>query len=326
MRFKSIVTDDLKIFINKINIFLSLSIYFSAVNDTGSAQNEAPAMNRISSVIREELATEENGDSELDNLTSFLITSNIRHINTDDALSPFLYQNIIPDMNLTNPVSLTSLEGQDSQNSQCNTERREIAELDSRYSENFKKTLNNGLQKLQDHEKNGISSSNGDNNSQISWVRMRALYFFFFFFNCLNIFICDFQTSSLSDSQTRMMQRETLSVTTDSTLIPARMTSSGTLDYFGNTLDVTTVPNSSNDMMDCGTSVLTLPLCQSEQSFSKCNETEMSLINLAPSESSVSSVSRQAPDGGNPTEEPIKSAIAIPPQQPDNLASWSNDD
>ncbi|XP_018309103.1 uncharacterized protein [Mycetomoellerius zeteki] len=81
--------------------------------------------NRISTVIREELVAEENDDVDdaiCDELTTYLITSNVRHMNPDSIFNPLLYQHLIPDLQI---AATASQEGE------------VVEQLDNRYIRNF---------------------------------------------------------------------------------------------------------------------------------------------------------------------------------------------
>jgi len=85
---------------------------------------------KISTVIREELITDENNDnSNCDELTTYLITSNIRHMDLDNIFNPLLYQYLIPDLQVTSAI-----------------ENKAIEQLDNRYdtiTKNFNKMTHN---------------------------------------------------------------------------------------------------------------------------------------------------------------------------------------
>lgn len=67
---------------------------------------ESQPRSRISTVIREELVAEENNEnSNCDELTTYLITSNVRHMDLDNIFNPLLYQHLLPDLQATTAVS-----------------------------------------------------------------------------------------------------------------------------------------------------------------------------------------------------------------------------
>lgn len=85
--------------------------------------------NRISTVIREELVAEENNDStNCDELTTYLITSNVRHMDLDNIFNPLLYQHLIPDLQVAATVS---------------PEGEAVEQLDNRYTRSFDIAVHN---------------------------------------------------------------------------------------------------------------------------------------------------------------------------------------
>jgi len=98
--------------------------------------------NRISTVIREELVAEENNNStNCDELTTYLLTSNIRHMDLDNIFNPLLYQHLVPDLQVA-----VSPE-----------EEEAVEQLDNRYTSNFDIMCNSNI----DHSKeNNIQFQN----------------------------------------------------------------------------------------------------------------------------------------------------------------------
>ncbi|KAG7198214.1 hypothetical protein KM043_005622 [Ampulex compressa] len=89
---------------------------------------------RMSEVIREELIAEENGDNaRCDDLTTYLITSNVRHMDLDNILNPLLYQHLVPDVCTAN---VAPLEGE------------AVEQLDNRYVKAFNTSIGGGLGKV----------------------------------------------------------------------------------------------------------------------------------------------------------------------------------
>jgi len=85
--------------------------------------------NRISAVIREELIAEENNDStNYDELTTYLITSNVRHMDLNSIFNPFLYQHLMPDLQVAAAVS---------------PEGEAVKQLDNRYARSFDIAMHN---------------------------------------------------------------------------------------------------------------------------------------------------------------------------------------
>lgn len=90
---------------------------------------ESQSCSKISTVIREELVAEENDDSEWDELTTYLISTNIRYRHLDGMVNPLLYQHLIPDLQVT---SVTS------------PEEETVEQLDNRYAKSFSTSLSRG--------------------------------------------------------------------------------------------------------------------------------------------------------------------------------------
>ncbi|CAK9825792.1 C2 domain-containing protein 3 [Anthophora retusa] len=89
--------------------------------------------NRMSTVIREELIAEENSNTlKCDELTTYLLTSNIRHMDLNNIFNPLLYQHLVPDLHYSN----------------ASPEEEAIKQLDSRYSKVFSTSIGNRLNKV----------------------------------------------------------------------------------------------------------------------------------------------------------------------------------
>lgn len=104
--------------------------------------------NKMSTVIREELIAEESSNtsySKCDELTTYLITSNIRHMDLNNCNLP-LYQHLMPDLYYPH----TSLE------------EETIKQLDNRYSKEFNTSKNNKLNKIHDLKGTNITIENTD--------------------------------------------------------------------------------------------------------------------------------------------------------------------
>ncbi|XP_039303609.1 uncharacterized protein LOC105196912 isoform X2 [Solenopsis invicta] len=76
--------------------------------------------NRISTMIRELVAEENNDSMDYDELTTYLIASNVRHMDLDSIFNPLLYQHLMPDLQV-----LTLPEGE------------AVEQLDNRYAKSF---------------------------------------------------------------------------------------------------------------------------------------------------------------------------------------------
>lgn len=115
-------------------------VYLNAINqqafnmsdERGSVSrltNESRSCSKISTVVREELVAEENDDAEWDELTTYLISTNIRYRNLDDMVNPLLYQHLVPDVQVTSVVS---------------PEEEAVEQLDNRYARSFSATMSRG--------------------------------------------------------------------------------------------------------------------------------------------------------------------------------------
>lgn len=88
---------------------------------------------KVSNVIREELIAEENNDtSRYDELTTYLVASNIRHMDLNDILNPLLYPHLQPDLH---PLNISSED-------EC------IKQLDNQYSKVFSTSITDRLNKV----------------------------------------------------------------------------------------------------------------------------------------------------------------------------------
>lgn len=95
-----------------------------------SSEESRQPSSRISTVIREELIAEENNDSvNCDELTTYLLTSNIRHLDLDNIINPLLYQHLIPDLQVSSVPS---------------PEVEAVKQLDNRYSRGFNAAIQCG--------------------------------------------------------------------------------------------------------------------------------------------------------------------------------------
>lgn len=101
----------------------NFTISDTTISESIVKSEESQPYNRISTVLREELVAEENSDSSnCDELTTYLITSNIRHMDLDYMFNPLLYQHLLPDLQVLSVVS---------------PEREAVEQLDNRYSRSF---------------------------------------------------------------------------------------------------------------------------------------------------------------------------------------------
>ncbi|XP_076236478.1 uncharacterized protein LOC143180554 isoform X9 [Calliopsis andreniformis] len=98
-----------------------------------SPESFAPSemSNKMSMLIREELVTEENNDtSKCDDLTTYLVASNVRHMDLNDIVNPLLYQHLVPDLCYSKAVS---------------SDDEAVERLDDRYVRIFTKLINSTL-------------------------------------------------------------------------------------------------------------------------------------------------------------------------------------
>lgn len=193
--------------------------------------------NKVSTVIREELIAEESSNtSKCDELTTYLVTSNIRHMDVNNTCNPLLYQHLVPDLHYSHTLS----------------EEETIKQLDNRYSKVFSTTISNRLNKIHSLVETNMPLENTEH----------------------------FQ----------------------------RITPSGVSENIDNSIDLTILHNSNyNDLLTSTESTTTISI---ENSLVKSIESEV-VENGDPitTETSILVLSRQAPDGGNPTEDNRKSLV-----------------
>nr|XP_033342107.1 uncharacterized protein LOC117229628 [Megalopta genalis] len=105
--------------------------------------SQSQIINKMSTVIREELTSEENNDaSKCDGLTTYLIASNIRHMDSNNVFDPLLYQHLVPDLYYSN----------------TSPEEDAIEQLDNHYTKDFVAiTTSNQLGNVENLR--GVSSS-----------------------------------------------------------------------------------------------------------------------------------------------------------------------
>ncbi|XP_026302177.1 uncharacterized protein LOC725376 isoform X3 [Apis mellifera] len=121
------------------------SITNSMSKEVDIYDQDSQIANKMSTVIREELIAEENSNtSKCDELTTYLITSNIRHMDLNNICNLPLYQHLMPDLYYPH-ISL---------------EEETIKQLDNRYSKEFDTSKNNKLNKIHDLRGTNISIEN----------------------------------------------------------------------------------------------------------------------------------------------------------------------
>ena len=220
--------------------------------------------NKISNVIREELAEEdENETVEFDELSTHLMAANARHVDIDSVFNPLLYQHLLPDLQIANPTAINCSVSQDVQNRNTTPEGEAVRQLDNRYTETFNAAINNGLSRLRNLvEKNTLANS--DNNSQ-------------------NQVLFENDSSEVF-----------------------RLTPAGVSEDIDGNIDVTVVHRPSiNDVMASNSSEsINLVLIDKIHNDRQPETDDENTLTI--SESSACTISRQAPDGGNPIEETEK--------------------
>ncbi|KAG5323798.1 C2CD3 protein, partial [Pseudoatta argentina] len=197
--------------------------------------------NRISTVIREELVAEENNDSAIcDELTTYLITSNVRHMNLDSIFNPLLYQHLVPDLQITATVS---------------PEAEVVEQLDNRYIKNF--TVHSDIDLLK------------ENNVFQNDIEMK---------DRITVLECDKKKEFFG------------------------LTPSDISENIDNNIDMTVIYESSENDLTSDNNTESTAIMSFDKSSIQQTEIEIKNYSIV-SELSVTGISRQAPEGGNPTEE-----------------------
>ncbi|CAD1478146.1 unnamed protein product, partial [Heterotrigona itama] len=116
--------------------------------------------NKMSKVIREELIAEENSNtSKCDELTTYLVTSNVRHMDLNNICNPFLYQHLVPDLHYSHTPF----------------EEENIKQLDNRYSKVFTKSISNRLNRIHSLIETNLSLENAEHFKTPSGVSENIL-------------------------------------------------------------------------------------------------------------------------------------------------------
>ncbi|XP_018058341.1 PREDICTED: uncharacterized protein LOC108693737 [Atta colombica] len=205
--------------------------------------------NRISTVIREELVAEENNDGAIcDELTTYLVTSNVRHMNSDSIFNPLLYQHLVPDLQITATVS---------------PEEEVVEQLDNRYIRNF--TVH---------------------NSDIDLLKENSVF----------------------QNDTELKDRIT-ALECDKKKEFFGLTLSDISENIDNNIDVTIIYESSENDLTSDNNTESTAIMSFDKSI---QQTEIEIKNYS-IVSELSGISRQAPEGGNPTEE-IKTLLGTKQQ------------
>lgn len=251
------------------------SVYSHATNlvegegfSKSSQISKSQPCNRMSTVIREELVAEENNESSnCDELTTYLISSNVRHMDLDCIFNPLLYQHLLPDLQVT--TAAVSPEG-------------EAEQLDNQYARSFSTAM------MRD---NRIDQNLTENKTTL------------------------FRNDVPTKNRTSVDSEENVgefSILTDS-------------DISGNAasnIDVTVIYKSSNnDLMSDNSMESTIDITSFDKSARQI-ETGNYCTSIV-SELSVSGVSRQAPEGGNPVEE--TKIVSVMSNQQDDIQDVSGD-
>ncbi|XP_029177090.1 C2 domain-containing protein 3 [Nylanderia fulva] len=253
---------------------LELSAYSHVTNlvdDVGCSKSsqtlKSQSCNRISTVIREELVTEENNESSnCDELTTYLIASNVRHMDLDCIFNPLLYQHLLPDLQ----VAAVSPEG-------------EAEQLDNQYARSFGTAM-----MMRDSR---IDQNLTENKTTLSRNDVPT------------------KNRTSVDSEENVGE---FSILTDSDIS----------ENADSNIDVTVIYKSSNnDLMSDNSTESTIDVT----SFNKSTQqTDIgNYCTSTVSELSVSGVSRQAPEGGNPVEE--TKIVSVISSQQDDIQDVSGD-
>ncbi|XP_018338934.1 PREDICTED: uncharacterized protein LOC108746575 [Trachymyrmex septentrionalis] len=208
--------------------------------------------NRISTVIREELVAEENNDGAIcDELTTYLITSNVRHMNADSIFNPLLYQHLVPDLQITTTIS---------------PEGEVVEQLDNRYIRNF--TVH---------------------NSDIDLVKENSVF----------------------QNDTELKDRITV-LKCDKKKEFFDLTSSDISENIDSSIDMTVIYESSENDLTSDNNTESTAIMSFDKSSIQQTEIEIKNYSII-SELSVTGISRQAPEGGNPIEE-VKTLLGVKQQ------------
>ncbi|XP_018360979.1 PREDICTED: uncharacterized protein LOC108759829 [Trachymyrmex cornetzi] len=198
--------------------------------------------NSISTVIREELVAEENNDGAIcDELTTYLITSNVRHTNPDNIFNPLLYQHLVPDFQFTATVS---------------PEGKVVEQLDNRYIRNF--TVH---------------------DSDIDLLKENSVF----------------------QNDTELKDRITV-LECDKKKEFFCLTPSDMSENIDSSIDMTVIYESSENYLTSDNNTESTVIMSFDKSSIQQTEIEIKNYSIV-SELSVTGISRQAPEGGNPIEE-----------------------
>ncbi|XP_012288908.1 uncharacterized protein LOC105704343 isoform X2 [Orussus abietinus] len=239
---------------------------YGSNNDFDMSVNGASVRReRISTLIREELVAEENNDTpDCDELSTHLVTSNVRHMGTGGIFHPLIYQHLIPDVHANVGSSVTCNAAQSEHNLDSTPESEAVMQLDNAYVENFNATINNGLSRIRN--------------------------------------LIDIDTLPSSEGGGPLGSRDLMDIS-EGHIEAFRLTPSGVSENVDRNIDVTLVRKPSNDDLMASNSAESTSTISPDKSSARRTVDVDDDRSLTSSESSVSGVSRQAPDGGNPAEE-----------------------
>ncbi|XP_057341640.1 uncharacterized protein LOC130678456 [Microplitis mediator] len=279
--------------------------------DNGRDDAEIPAKTqkreKISTVIRDELiADDQNNDTqEYDFLSAQLMTTNVRHRGTENTLNPLLYSHLLPDIPMSDEQSVEG-NNEDRNNlasSHLAEADKDVERLDNRYVESFNATINKSLKRLRDHDV--ISSHKSTSTSEID--------------NMSTVAVAVGAGDGADEGGYGVIETSEVS----------RVTPSGVSENVDGNIDVTVIHKPCNeDLMACNnvesaitttTAMVMTPTITTSTSTSTNTTPQLFYDNdmqtaseidcnssLNSSETSVSVISRQAPDGGNPIEDPAR--------------------
>ncbi|XP_043285628.1 uncharacterized protein [Venturia canescens] len=226
-----------------------------STNDGQTSIKTQSMKHKVSTAVREELAADEGNDTlECDDLSTHLMTTNVRHMDLQSILNPLLYQHVIPDVRTASNGG-TEINLQNSSNDSTTPEIEDIVRLDSRYTDNFNSTINSGLSRLR----------------------------------------------NLMETESASRCAASVTGTSENNEI-FRITPSGISENIDGNIDVTVIHKPCNDDLMASNSVDSTTTISLDNDFQNATENDDN-SSLNSTETSVSGVSRQAPDGGNPVEE-----------------------
>ncbi|XP_018399713.1 PREDICTED: uncharacterized protein LOC108777352 [Cyphomyrmex costatus] len=232
---------------------LSTANFITSKKTIGENISVEMPRNRISTVIREELVAEENNDGGIcDELTTYLITSNVRHMNSDSIFNPLLYQHLMPDLQI---AAIVSPEGE------------AVEQLDNRYIKNFDIAVHNSDTDLL--KENNVFQDDTESKDKITVLE------------------CN--------------EKECFGLT------PSDMS-----ENIDSNIDMTVIYESSENDLTSENNTESTVIMSFDKLSTQPAQIEIKNYSIV-SELSVTGVSRQAPEGGNPIEE-VKTLVVAKQQ------------